>query len=247
MSETSLRAIVLRRIDSGESDRRLTLLTLEHGKLDAVAKGARKANSRLGAVSEPLSVATMTLAGVKRTRFITQAQQSSAFRNLRSSYDRLTYALALAELYAAIMPYDQPLPELFELLEVSLRHLESHPLPLVAFLWAQCRLLMESGFWPCFRECVVDGSTIEVADPWISPHAGGFVSETQAPKFTDRVRVRAEVLYGLSKIVELDAPPPNLRFAAPTQLALLPFWRHFVDYRLPAFEYACQICGEADG
>src|SRR2546429_9055538 len=41
-------AVVLRRLDYGEADRILTLLTREHGKLAAIAKGSRRAEARLG-------------------------------------------------------------------------------------------------------------------------------------------------------------------------------------------------------
>ncbi len=245
MSESSLRAIVLRRTDSGESDRRLTLLTFELGKIDAIAKGARKGNSRLGAVSEPLSVAVMSLAPGRHARFVTQAQQSRSFRKMRTSFDRLSFALALTELYAAVLPYEEPVPEVFELLERSLQELEAHEQPLVAFIWCQCKLLEVSGFWPSFDTCVTDGSSVVVAEPWLSPEAGGFLSEESANEYTDRFRTRAEVLYGLARIVDLDVPPANLKFAVPTTLALLPFWKHFVDYRLPSYEYACQICRDS--
>ncbi|MFN8450159.1 MAG: recombination protein O N-terminal domain-containing protein [Anaerolineae bacterium] len=38
-------AIILKRFDLGEADRLLTLLTPRHGKLEVVAKGARKLTS----------------------------------------------------------------------------------------------------------------------------------------------------------------------------------------------------------
>src|SRR5438552_17607818 len=39
-------AVVLRRLDYGEADRILTLLTREHGKLSAIAKSSRRAKAR---------------------------------------------------------------------------------------------------------------------------------------------------------------------------------------------------------
>src|SRR5579871_4481700 len=44
--------LVLRRINLGETDKILTLYTREHGKLSAVAKGARRAGSRLSGATE---------------------------------------------------------------------------------------------------------------------------------------------------------------------------------------------------
>ena len=48
-------AIVLSRFDLGEADRVLTLITPEHGKLKAIAKGVRRPTSRLGGSLEPFA------------------------------------------------------------------------------------------------------------------------------------------------------------------------------------------------
>lgn len=236
--ETTVHAIVLRRRDSGESDRRLTLLTPELGKVDAVAKGARKGASRLAGVSEPLSAAVLTLAEGKRNRFVTQAQPLHAYRGLRVDYERLSDALALAELYAATTPSEQPFPELYALLETSLKAIETHPKPVVALVWAEVRLLDFSGFMPQFGGCVHTGRPVETAQPFVSPRAGGYVCDEAALQYTDRFRVRAEVLYGLAQLATREEPPPNLKFAEESLATLLPFWRAIAESPLPANESA---------
>lgn len=50
------RAIILRRKSFGEADWLLTLLTQNHGKIKAIAKGARKVTSRLAGFSELFTV-----------------------------------------------------------------------------------------------------------------------------------------------------------------------------------------------
>lgn len=236
MPETTVHAIVLRRRDSGESDRRLTLLTEEIGKVDVVAKGARKAASRLAGVSDPLSVAVLTLAEGKVNRFVTQAQPLASFRGLRTDFERLSMALALLELYAAVLPHEQPFPEAHELLVASLKFLETHPKPLVALLWAEVRLLDISGFMPQFDVCVATGDRISEATPFVSPSAGGYVCEPSAGPYVDRYRTRAEVLYGLAKLPELEAPPMNMKFSEEAVADLLPFWRAIAEAPLPANE-----------
>src|SRR5581483_6325643 len=42
-------AIVLRRVDYGETDRILTVMTKDHGKVGVIARGVRKPRSRLAA------------------------------------------------------------------------------------------------------------------------------------------------------------------------------------------------------
>lgn len=234
----TVHAIVLKRRDSGESDRRLTILTEELGKVDVVAKGARKAASRLAGISDPLCVSRLEIAEGKLNRFVTQAQPMRSFPGLRTDYERLGFALALCELYAAVLPLEQPFPEAHELLFASLRHLETHPKPIVALVWAEVHLLAISGFMPQFERCVTTDQPIAEGDPFLSPRAGGYVCDQAASPHTDRFRSRAEVLYGLVKLPDLEAPPTNLKFADETLADLLPFWRAIAEAPLPANETA---------
>lgn len=54
-------AIVLQRTDFREADRILTLLTPDHGKIGVIAKGVRRARSKLAGGVELLSVSSVTL------------------------------------------------------------------------------------------------------------------------------------------------------------------------------------------
>lgn len=238
MSETTVHAIVLRRRDSGETDRRLTALTRELGKIDVIAKGARKAGSRLAGSSDPLVVAKFSIATGKKNQFVTQTQPLASFRHIRADYERLSFALALCELYSAVIPWEEPVPEAYELMSLSLTSLDTHDKPLVALVWAELKLLATSGFLPSFDRCAIDGQPVKEAEPWTSAHAGGYVSEPHAMRYTDRMRTRAEVLYGLARTADLDSPPGNLKFADECLAALLPFWRQIAEAPLPANE-AC--------
>ena len=236
MESKTVHAIVLRRRDAGESDRRLTLLTLEEGKIDSVAKGARKSGSRLAGASEPLVATVLQLAPGKRNSFITQSQPQTSYPGLRKDYERLTFAIALAELYEALLPYQEPFPEAYQLLLASLQALQSHEKPKVAFVWAQVALLGVTGFLPQFSECVQTGQPVQEALPFLSPTAGGYVVADRALYLHDRFQARAEVLYGLSRMAELGDAPPNLRHAEEALIALFPFWRQIADRPLPGLE-----------
>ena len=234
--ETTVQAVVLRRRDAGETDRRLTILTPELGKIDVYAKGARKGASRLAGVSDPLSVGTLSLAAGKRNRFVTQAQPQTSFPGLRRDFDRLSIALATVEIFAAILPYEEPDPDAYELLVKALRSVERHPKPLAAAVWTQVALLGHAGFMPDFGRCVVTGEPLREGEPFLSPRAGGYVADAAAAPYNDRFRVQAEVVVNLDRLAPLENPPPNLRFAEETLAALLPFWRHIADSPLPALE-----------
>ncbi len=60
MHQTVTEAIILSRIDYGEADRILTLLTPDHGKLTLMAKGVRRVKSKLAGGIELFSVSTIT-------------------------------------------------------------------------------------------------------------------------------------------------------------------------------------------
>lgn len=211
--EQTLRAIVLRRRDAGESDRRLTVLSEERGLVDVFAKGARKAGSRLAGCSEPLAVSVMQVAKGKQREFLTQAQPITSFPGLRDDYDRLACGLSLAEVAAQTTPHERPEPELFTFLLVALKHVETHEKPLVALVWALAGLLDVTGHRPSFDLCAETGAKIAEANPWYSSAAGGYVRESAASSFSDRTRTRPEVLIGLARLLDCEEPPPNLKFA----------------------------------
>jgi DNA repair protein RecO (recombination protein O) len=231
-------ALILKRRDSGETDRRLTALTQESGVIDVIARGARKAASRLAGSSEPLSACILHVAEGKRNAFVTQVQPVTSFPGLRADYTRLSLALALTEVAAAVLPHEQPAADAFALLVSSLKYLEVHEKPMVAFVWAEVQLLKLAGFMPELEACITCAKPMKEAYPALSPHAGGFVCADDATRFSDRTTTRAEVLYGLTAIAELDAPPRNLKLAQECIVALYPFWKAIAGWALPAMEEA---------
>ena len=245
--ELSTDAIVLRRQDAGENDRRVTMLTRDRGKIAATAKGARKAGSRLAASTEPLSQIRVGLAA-RRNAYLTQVEPRAARPGLRSDYTRLSAALSLAELYASVIPWEEEDEGAFDLLEASLQALETHPKPLVAALYCQVRLLEHAGVLPSFGACVVTGEAMDEAEPFVSPGAGGYVAFAEAQRYPDRFRTRYEILVALDRIGQLEEPPPNVKLVELCLAALLPFWLHFAETALPATDaFVHQIAADTPG
>lgn len=232
--EHTVEAIVLRRRDAGESDRRLVCFTRELGKIDLVARGARKPASRLRSVSEPLSVGRITYADGRNQKFVQHVEPISAFRGLRLDYERLSLALAWGELMSYVVPYEDPLEEVFDLCFSALSFIEKHGKPKVALAWAEVALLEATGFLPNFGSCVVSGSEVREAEAMVSPRAGGYVCRDEAGEYSDRFVVRAEVLYGLNALVGLESPPPGLKYIDETLNALQPFWQNICEAPLKA-------------
>src|SRR3954447_8752125 len=89
--------IVLRTIKLGEADRIVSMVTLGHGKVRAVAKGVRKTKSRFGARLEPLSHVSVLLYSGRELDIVTQAESIDHFRAIREDLSRMSSGMALLE------------------------------------------------------------------------------------------------------------------------------------------------------
>ncbi len=73
----------------GEADRIITLLTRQHGRVRAVAKGVRRTTSRWGSRLEPFTHVDLQLAEGRNLDVITQAETLDPFsKGLGLDYER---------------------------------------------------------------------------------------------------------------------------------------------------------------
>ena len=122
-------AIVLRRADYRDYDRMLTLFSPEHGRIDAVARGCRRAKSALVNASEVFTAGQFTIHGRGGRHSVIQCEIKDSFFDLRYDYERLVhgmYYLGLADM--ASLP-EQGAPDVFMLLLKELAHLCYSELP----------------------------------------------------------------------------------------------------------------------
>lgn len=90
--------VVLRTYRLGEADRIVVLLTEDHGKVRAVAKGVRRTNSKFGGRLEPMSHVSLLLwQGRSDLDIVNQAEVIGAHRFVRQDLRRVTAGLALLE------------------------------------------------------------------------------------------------------------------------------------------------------
>jgi len=155
------RAIVLRTHKLGEADRIITMLTREHGKVRAVAKGVRRTTSRIGARMEPFMCADVQLYAGRNLDIVSQVQTREPYaRRIGEDYALFTAATAMVETVDTIVTHErEPAPEHFRLLQGALGALsrrEHDPsLVLDSFL---LRALAVAGYEPSFDVCAVCGA-----------------------------------------------------------------------------------------
>ncbi len=90
--------VVLRTYRLGEADRIVVLLTAQHGKVRAVAKGIRRTGSKFGSRLEPLShVALQLWQGRGELDVVDQVEVIDRFRLVREDLGKMTKGLSLLE------------------------------------------------------------------------------------------------------------------------------------------------------
>jgi DNA repair protein RecO (recombination protein O) len=183
-------AIILRRSDFGEADRLLTVYTSERGKLRLLAKGVRKTTSRKAGHVELFMLTNMLVAQARTWDIISQAEIVEAYRGLRDDLDKASYAYYLAELVDRFTEEHDPNPPLFELLALSLAHLERVADPFVVLRYFELHLLSLTGYQPQLYFCVACQEALQpVEDNYFHVVDGGVLCPTHG-----QIRPNAELL-----------------------------------------------------
>jgi DNA repair protein RecO (recombination protein O) len=167
-------AVVLRHVDWGEADRILTLYTRQHGKLRAIAKGARKIRSRKAGHLEPFTRVTLQLARGRDLLIVTQADTLDAYLALGADLVKTGCASYLVELLDRFTYEDESENQaIFRLLTESLSRIAGEADAWLAMRYYEVRLLDLLGFRPHLFECANCGKPIQPVDQYFSAAAGG--------------------------------------------------------------------------
>lgn len=155
-----LKGIVLRETQTKETDKILTVLTAEHGKLAVIARGARRRNSRIAAASELLAYSELVVYRRGNWYMLDEGSTLSLWERVRQDIELLALASYFAELAEAVTGEDEPAEELLALLLNSLYALDAlgKPPELVRAAF-ELKLLSLSGYEPLLDACAVCGST----------------------------------------------------------------------------------------
>jgi len=206
--------LVIHRINLGETDKILTLLTRESGKLNAVAKGARRATSKLSGATELFTHSRMLLAVGKSLDIVSQCEIRESFPALRNNLPLLARATYLCELVDRLIEEREPNPEVFDLLLSALylmQRAQEHPDVIVhAF---EMRLLAERGYAPELGLCVRCSTALPRARVGFSPSLGGALCSGCRFAAEDAIAVKPETLNLMRRFQE--AEPEELLQLAP--------------------------------
>jgi DNA repair protein RecO (recombination protein O) len=167
---------VLRSIRYGEADRILHLYTPRHGRVSAIAKGARRSRSRFGARLEPFFHIRLVLhAGRGELYTVTSADTVFTHAGLRDHAGTLDAAARACDAVSRMFETTDPHPEVFTLLGNELALLSEDPAhgrPSNGLAF-RLKLLLAAGIVPQLASCVACGEAEHLVG--FSATAGGVV------------------------------------------------------------------------
>ena len=174
--------IVLRRVNYGDADRILTVLTRDHGKIGVIARGVRRPQSRLGPRTDLFTRSRMQLArGRGELDVLTQAEQMTA--PSPQGARRVACAALCAELTDRVLENHHPDSEIYELVAHALRDCaDAARDPRAAVVWFARRMIDRLGYAPQLYDCVSCGATLVEEPARFSARGGGLLCPRCSPE-----------------------------------------------------------------
>jgi DNA repair protein RecO (recombination protein O) len=137
MQETyGTKAIILGRRPFRECDTMVSVFCLDNGKLELVARGTKKPNSKLAGHIEPISLSNIMIARGRQYDYLAAAVNENSFVNIKNDFDKLSIAGRAVGVFEKLVKENEKDNNLFNLLFSFLNILNSCKLKVVS-----CKLL----------------------------------------------------------------------------------------------------------
>lgn len=181
-SSLNVSALVLRKSEYRDYDRMLTLLTAEHGKLEAVARGCRRPKSELLNAAEPFVCGQYQLYFNHDRYSVQQCRVTEGFYELRNDLDRLTLGAEWLKLLETMSVSDEPQKALFDMALSALSYLTYSDIdPGLLNAMFLMKLMYLSGFAPVADRCAVCGKSAAETVLGFDARKGGCVCLSCVP------------------------------------------------------------------
>ncbi len=218
------RGIVLSRIDYGEADRILTILTPGHGKLSMMARGVRKSKSKLAGGIELFSTSDITyMAGRGELGTLISSRLIKYYDNIVSDIERVQLGYELIKLLNKVTE-DNPESDYFDLLEQAFIALndKAYSIELIR-IWFHAQLLRMAGHSPNLRSDTSDNKLAVDAKYNFDPEAMTFSIHEQGRYNANQIKTLRLLFDGhtLSSLNRVNGLDDSLGDISPLVKAML--------------------------
>lgn len=212
---TTVTGMVLSAMPFGEYDKRLVILTKEHGKITAFAKGARRPNSALLACGQPFSFGEFTLYAGKSSYNVMSVEISNYFGELRDDFEGLCYGFYFCEFVDYITKENNDEKDILKLLYQTLRALSKKTIdPVLIRSIFEFKMMALNGEAPQVFQCVkcnknsFSDETIDRNNQniryYFSAECGGVLCESCKGYDRGAVSINTSTLYTMQYIISKE-------------------------------------------
>lgn len=160
MERVKCAAIVIGGMEYRETDRIVTLFTLEHGVLRAIARGAKRSTRRFGGALELFARLSVGLQLKEGLSILEDADPVTIFPAIRQDLGKIGLASYACELIGALLPEGMVNVRVFRLLDAYLRQLHDAPATASDRRFFEVNLLNILGYRPPLEECARCGADL---------------------------------------------------------------------------------------
>lgn len=168
-----IHGIITKTQDYGETHKIVTLFSKELGKFSAIARGAKKTNSRMAAVTQPFIYGQFFVYISSGLSTIQQGEIIYSFRSIREDLLKTANAAYITELTDKLVEPKKADVFLFDQLYQTMCWIEEKEEADVPMMMYELKLFAAGGFSPTVHHCVNCGSKTQPFSFSISE--GGFL------------------------------------------------------------------------
>ncbi len=155
MQTFSTKAIILNRQDFRENDLRVVVYSKDYGKLELVARGAKKQTSKMAGHVEPFNLVNLMAVKGKQFDYIGSAISNNCFTNIKNDFDKVSAAGKSINIFNKSIKPEYPDQKIFYLLEDFLIAINNNLDLSILSISFKLKLMALLGYVPELYNCII--------------------------------------------------------------------------------------------
>ena len=200
--------INLKSYNISEADKIVVMYSKEKGLIRGVAKGTKKANSKLGGRMDILIANRMMLSKGRNLDTICQAEALNTFFNLRNDMDKLFYSMYCSEVIANFGiendPNSEEIYNLFYTFLDELSNAKTKEESMICVLKFQLKIMDITGYSIELEKCVKCLNKIDKKDVYFSIEHGGIICEDCSSQIIKKIKIPYKIIEFLNTLLKED-------------------------------------------
>lgn len=203
MKIVKIQGIIIKEVNTGEADKIVTIFSKKVGKIQAVARGARRPHSRLIGGTQLLCYSDFVLIQGKELYEIKSCELIESFYSIREDLKKITYASYIIDLVNEVSEENLSYPKLLQLFLNTLYMLATKDRnPELLMRIFEIRLMSIIGFTPQVIECIECKKVSE--EFYFSASFGGILCESCSVKDRKAIKISPSTLNAIRFIIYSD-------------------------------------------